>query len=82
MQGVVFAYAGVEMGRVWPSGETETHAGSSRRPVNSVGWRIAIFYVGSVLLLTMLLPSSMYKSGESPFVTALDRSASRDPPAS
>jgi L-asparagine permease len=32
-------------------------------------WRIAIFYVGSVTLLAMLLPSVMYSSTESPFVT-------------
>jgi L-asparagine permease len=37
--------------------------------VNSVILRIAIFYVGSILLLSMLLPSSAYSAGESPFVT-------------
>jgi L-asparagine permease len=31
--------------------------------------RIAIFYVGSVLLLSLLLPFTAYKAGESPFVT-------------
>jgi L-asparagine permease len=72
MQGVVFAYAGVEMVGV-AAGETDNPRRIIPKAVNSVGWRIAIFYVGSVLLLTMLLPSSMYKSGESPFVTALDK---------
>ncbi|MDT7584594.1 MAG: L-asparagine permease, partial [Pseudonocardiales bacterium] len=72
MQGVVFAYAGVEMVGV-AAGETDNPRRIIPKAVNSVGWRIAIFYVGSVLLLTMLLPSSVYKSGESPFVTALDK---------
>jgi L-asparagine permease len=55
------------------AGETDNPRRIIPKAVNSVGWRIAIFYVGSVLLLTMLLPSSVYKSGESPFVTALDK---------
>ncbi|WP_037076100.1 amino acid permease [Pseudonocardia spinosispora] len=72
LQGVVFAYAGVEMVGV-AAGETNNPRKVIPKAVNSVGWRIAIFYVGSVLLLTMLLPSSVYQSGVSPFVTALDK---------
>lgn len=72
LQGVVFAYAGVEMVGV-AAGETDNPHRVIPKAVNSVGWRIAIFYVGSVLLLTMLLPSSMYKAGTSPFVTVLDK---------
>jgi Amino acid permease len=34
-----------------------------------VVYRIAIFYVGSVLLLAMLLPYTAYTADESPFVT-------------
>ncbi|RQS16592.1 amino acid permease, partial [Burkholderia sp. Bp9090] len=36
---------------------------------NNVIWRIAIFYVASVVLLVCLLPWSAYKAGQSPFVT-------------
>ncbi|GAA5151707.1 amino acid permease [Pseudonocardia eucalypti] len=72
LQGVVFAYAGVEMIGV-AAGETDNPKKVIPKAANSVGWRIAVFYIGSVLLLTMLLPSSMYKSGESPFVTVLDK---------
>jgi L-asparagine permease len=72
LQGVVFAYAGVEMVGV-AAGETDNPRKVIPKAVNSVGWRIAVFYIGSVLLLTMLLPSVMYKSGESPFVTVLDK---------
>ncbi len=72
LQGVVFAYAGVEMVGV-AAGETDNPRKIIPRAVNSVGWRIALFYVGSVLLLVMLLPSSVYQSGESPFVTLLSK---------
>jgi L-asparagine permease len=70
LQGVVFAYAGVEMVGV-AAGETDNPRKVIPKAVNSVGWRIAVFYVGSVLLLVMLLPSFIYKAGESPFVTLL-----------
>jgi L-asparagine permease len=72
LQGVVFAYAGVEMVGV-AAGETDNPRKVIPKAVNSVGWRIGIFYVGSVLLLVMLLPSSVYQSGVSPFVTVLDK---------
>jgi L-asparagine permease len=72
LQGVVFAYAGVEMVGV-AAGETDNPRKVIPKAVNSVGWRIAIFYVGSVLLLAMLLPSTTYQAGQSPFVTALSK---------
>jgi L-asparagine permease len=72
LQGVVFAYAGIEMVGV-AAGETDNPRKVIPKAVNSVGWRIAIFYVGSILLLSMLLPSSVYQSGTSPFVTALEK---------
>jgi L-asparagine permease len=70
MQGVVFAYASVELVGV-AAGETENPHEVLPKAINSIMWRIGIFYVGSVVLLTMLLPWSAYKSGESPFVTVL-----------
>ncbi len=72
LQGVVFAYAGVEMVGV-AAGETDNPRKVIPKAVNSVGWRIAVFYVGSVLLLVMLLPSAMYSSAGSPFVTVLSK---------
>jgi L-asparagine permease len=39
------------------------------KAVNTVVFRIAVFYVGSVLLLSLLLPYSTYSADESPFVT-------------
>ncbi|GHF60936.1 L-asparagine permease [Amycolatopsis bartoniae] len=68
LQGVVFAYAGLEMVGV-TAGETAEPRKVIPKAVNSVAWRIGLFYVGSVVLLVMLLPWTSYKSGESPFVT-------------
>lgn len=70
MQGVVFAYASVELVGV-AAGEAENPQEVLPKAINSIMWRIGLFYVGSVVLLTMLLPWSSYKAGESPFVTVL-----------
>ncbi|WP_225725100.1 MULTISPECIES: amino acid permease [unclassified Nocardia] len=66
--GVVFAYAAVELVGT-AAGETEDPVKIMPRAINSVIARIAIFYVGSLVLLGLLLPYTSYKSGESPFVT-------------
>jgi L-asparagine permease len=72
VQGVVFAYAGIEL--------VGTAAGEAKNPravlpgaINAVIWRIALFYVGSVFLLVMLLPWTAYRAGVSPFVTFFGR---------
>ena len=70
LQGVVFAYSAIEMVGV-AAGETAEPRKIIPKAVNSVGWRIAVFYIGSILLLVMLLPWSDYQSGHSPFVTFL-----------
>jgi L-asparagine permease len=66
--GVVFSYAAVELVGT-AAGETAEPEKIMPRAINSVVARIAIFYVGSVVLLTLLLPYTAYKSHESPFVT-------------
>ncbi|RFA13359.1 L-asparagine permease [Subtercola boreus] len=68
IQGVVFAYAGVELVGT-AAGETPNPEKIMPRAINSVVLRIAVFYCGSVLLLALLLPSSVYAADESPFVT-------------
>ncbi|MEY9989003.1 hypothetical protein ABIE67_001035 [Streptomyces sp. V4I8] len=70
VQGVVFAYASVELVGV-AAGETENPEKIMPKAINSIMWRVGLFYVGSVVLLSMLLPWSSYKAGESPFVTVL-----------
>ncbi|WP_051558900.1 amino acid permease [Allorhizobium undicola] len=68
VQGVVFAYASIEVIGT-TAGETEDPRKVMPRAIRTVVARLLIFYVGSVLLLTLLLPYSAYKAGESPFVT-------------
>jgi L-asparagine permease len=70
MQGVVFAYASIELVGV-AAGETESPREVMPRAISTIMWRIGIFYVGSVVLLAMLMPWTSYTAGESPFVTVL-----------
>ncbi|MFC0602643.1 amino acid permease [Streptomyces palmae] len=70
IQGVVFAYASVELVGV-AAGETENPEKIMPKAINSIMWRVGIFYVGSVVLLSMLLPWTRYGADESPFVTVL-----------
>ncbi|MBW9121693.1 amino acid permease [Microbacterium trichothecenolyticum] len=66
--GVVFAYAGIELIGT-AAGETANPAKVMPKAINTVVLRIAIFYVGSILLLSLLLPFDVYQAGQSPFVT-------------
>ncbi|WP_144794392.1 amino acid permease [Kocuria palustris] len=66
--GVVFAYAGIELVGT-TAGETAEPEKQIPRAINSVIFRIAVFYCGSVLLLCLLLPYTAYSGHESPFVT-------------
>lgn len=66
--GVVFAYAAVELVGT-AAGEAENPEKIMPRAINSVIARIALFYVGSLVLLALLLPYTAFRSGESPFVT-------------
>jgi L-asparagine permease len=68
MQGVVFAYASVELVGT-AAGETENPEKIMPKAINSVVFRIAVFYVGSVILLSLLLPFTSFEKGVSPFVT-------------
>jgi L-asparagine permease len=71
-QTVVFAYSAVEMVGV-TAGETEDPQRIVPKAVNSIMWRVGIFYVGSVLMLTLLLPWTAYSGAQSPFVTVLSK---------
>ncbi|VEG57509.1 L-asparagine permease AnsP1 [Mycolicibacterium aurum] len=66
--GVIFAYAAVELVGT-AAGETENPDKVMPKAINSVVFRIAVFYVGSLVLLALMLPYTSYKQGESPFVT-------------
>ena len=64
----MFAYASIELIGT-AAGETENPEKIMPKAINSVIVRIAVFYVGSLILLSLLLPYTSYKAGESPFVT-------------
>ena len=68
VQGVVFAYAGIELIGI-AAGEAQNVKQVLPRAINSVMYRIALFYVGSVALLVMLMPWTAYHARTSPFVT-------------
>lgn len=68
LQAVIFAYSAIELVGI-AAGETKDPEKIMPRAINGVVYRIAVFYVGSVLLLTMLLPWDHYTGTESPFVT-------------
>ncbi|MFD7009503.1 amino acid permease [Rhodococcus jostii] len=66
--GVIFAYASVELVGI-AAGETENPSRIIPKAINTVIIRILLFYVGSVLLLSLLLPFGAYTAQTSPFVT-------------
>ncbi|MEU2868571.1 amino acid permease [Streptomyces olivoreticuli] len=72
VQGVVFAYASVELCGV-AAGETKNPEKIMPKAINSIMWRVGIFYVGSVILLALLLPYTSFTGDESPFVTVLSK---------
>ncbi|MFJ1703879.1 amino acid permease [Kitasatospora sp. NPDC088346] len=72
VQGVVFAYASVELCGV-AAGETENPEKIMPKAINSIMWRVGLFYVGSVVLLALLLPHTAYSAGRSPFVTVFEK---------
>ncbi|SOJ53031.1 L-asparagine permease 2 [Mycobacterium simulans] len=66
--GVVFAYAAIELVGI-AAGETADPERIMPRAINSVVFRIAVFYIGSTVLLALLLPYTAYREHVSPFVT-------------
>jgi L-asparagine permease len=66
--GVVFAYAAVELVGI-AAGETVNPEKIMPRVINSVVFRIGVFYIGSTILLALLLPHTAYRDHVSPFVT-------------
>lgn len=67
--GVVFAFGGTEMVGVAAGEAQEDAVKHLPKAINSMIIRIFVFYVGSVILMALVLPYTAYSSGESPFVT-------------
>ncbi|MGO4385745.1 amino acid permease [Specibacter sp. RAF43] len=68
LNSVIFAYNAIELVGI-AAGEMQNPAREVPKAIRAVVVRIVVFYVGSVTLLAMIMPSDQYKSGESPFVT-------------
>ena len=66
--GVIFAFGGTEMVGV-AAGEAAEASRILPKAINSMILRIFVFYVGSVILMALVLPYTAYSSNESPFVT-------------
>ncbi|QJC37315.1 amino acid permease [Enterobacteriaceae endosymbiont of Donacia thalassina] len=69
-QGVIFSFASIELIGI-TSEECKNPKIILPKVINSVFWRIMFLYIGSISLLILLLPLSLYKRYESPFVTFL-----------
>jgi GABA permease len=67
---VIFSMVGAEIATI-AAAETPDPQRAVQRATNAVAARIAIFFVGSVFLLTVILPWNSVPPGESPFVAAL-----------
>ena len=72
---VAFAFGGIEVVTI-AAAESENPAENVKRAVNSIIWRIALFYVGSVTVITLLLPYSAIdgadSAADSPFTAVLE----------
>jgi GABA permease len=67
---VIFSMVGAEIATI-AAAETPDPQRAVQRATNAVAARIAIFFVGSVFLLTVILPWNSMQAGSSPFVAAL-----------
>jgi GABA permease len=67
---VIFSMVGAEVATI-AAAETPDPQRAVQRATNAVAARIAIFFVGSVFLLTVILPWNSVSPGSSPFVAAL-----------
>lgn len=67
---VIFSMVGAEVATI-AAAETPDPERAVQRATNAVAARIAIFFVGSVFLLTVILPWNSLQAGSSPFVAAL-----------
>jgi AAT family amino acid transporter/D-serine/D-alanine/glycine transporter len=72
LQMVMFAFQGVELIGV-TAGEAENPERVLPRATNSVIYRIAIFYIGALIVIMSLVPWNQLDPGISPFVMVFDR---------
>ncbi|MDA3631080.1 amino acid permease [Saccharopolyspora oryzae] len=69
---VFFSFFGTEVVTV-AAGEAVDPVHAVRRGMNSVVWRILVFYIGSIFVVLALLPWNSAQVSESPYVAVLQR---------
>lgn len=71
LQIVVFAYVGVELVGV-TAGEAENPKVTLRKAINTLPFRIGLFYVGALIVILSIQGWRNYHKGESPFVAVFE----------
>ncbi|MEU0410458.1 amino acid permease [Streptomyces griseorubiginosus] len=69
LQGVMFAYLAVELVGV-TAGESENPEKTLPKAINTLPWRIALFYVGALTVILCVVKWTEFSKGVSPFVKA------------
>jgi AAT family amino acid transporter len=72
LQIVMFAYLAVELVGV-TAGEAENPRESLPKAINTLPWRIGLFYVGALAVILCVVPWTEFQPGVSPFVAAFAR---------
>ncbi|MFF7455145.1 amino acid permease [Kitasatospora sp. NPDC008115] len=72
LQIVMFAYLGVELVGV-TAGESENPKKTLPRAINTLPWRIALFYIGALVVILSLVPWTEFRPGVSPFVATFGK---------
>lgn len=72
LQMVMFAFLAVELVGV-TAGESKDPKTVLPKAINTVPWRIAVFYVGALIMILSVVPWTQFHPGVSPFVAAFQK---------
>jgi amino acid transporter, AAT family len=72
LQIVMFAYVAVELVGV-TAGEAQNPRETLPKAINTLPWRIVLFYVGALAVILCVVPWTEFRPGVSPFVAAFAR---------
>ncbi|UYQ62342.1 amino acid permease [Streptomyces peucetius] len=72
LQIVMFAFLAVELVGV-TAGESKDPEKTLPKAINTVPWRIAVFYVGALIMILSVVSWTSFQPGVSPFVAAFDK---------
>lgn len=72
LQGVMFAYLAVELVGV-TAGESENPEKTLPKAINTLPWRIIVFYVGALSVILAVVQWTEFSAGTSPFVYAFEK---------